>query len=67
MRSCGHDHDRYDDEGEKKGRRDDSEGDSRGRFGIPADVANLVVFLASDKAEYITGQTIVIDGGLSIA
>ena len=38
-----------------------------GRFGIPADVANLVVFLASDKAEYITGQTIVIDGGLSIA
>ena len=38
-----------------------------GRFGIPADVANLVVFLASDKAEYITGQTIVIDGGLSVA
>jgi 3-oxoacyl-[acyl-carrier protein] reductase len=38
-----------------------------GRFGIPADVANLVVFLASDKADYITGQTIVIDGGLSIA
>jgi len=38
-----------------------------GRFGIPTDVANLVVFLASDKAEYITGQTIVIDGGLSIA
>jgi len=38
-----------------------------GRFGIPADVANLVVFLASDKAEYITGQTIVIDGGLSVS
>lgn len=38
-----------------------------GRFGIPADVANLVAFLASDKAEYITGQTIVIDGGLSVA
>ena len=38
-----------------------------GRFGIPADVANLVVFLASDKADYITGQTIVIDGGLSVA
>jgi len=38
-----------------------------GRFGVPADVANLVVFLASDKADYITGQTIVIDGGLSVA
>lgn len=38
-----------------------------GRFGVPADVANLVVFLASDKADYITGQTIVIDGGLSAA
>ena len=38
-----------------------------GRFGVPADVANLVVFLASDKADYITGQTIVIDGGMSIA
>ena len=38
-----------------------------GRFGIPADVANLVVFLASDKADYITGQSIVIDGGLSVA
>jgi 3-oxoacyl-[acyl-carrier protein] reductase len=38
-----------------------------GRFGVPADVANLVVFLASDRADYITGQTIVIDGGLSIA
>ena len=38
-----------------------------GRFGVPADVANVVVFLASDKAEYITGQTIVVDGGLSAA
>jgi 3-oxoacyl-[acyl-carrier protein] reductase len=38
-----------------------------GRFGVPADIANLVVFLASDKADYITGQTIVVDGGLSVA
>lgn len=30
----------------------------------PADVANLVSFLASDKANYITGQAIMVDGGL---
>ena len=32
--------------------------------GTPEDVANLAVFLASDKARYITGETIKIDGGL---
>jgi 3-oxoacyl-(acyl-carrier-protein) reductase len=35
-----------------------------GRVGTPEDVANLVCFLSSDKAAYITGQVIVIDGGL---
>ncbi|MEK6983251.1 MAG: 3-oxoacyl-ACP reductase family protein [Nanoarchaeota archaeon] len=35
-----------------------------GRSGTPKDVANLVVFLASDKAGYITGDVISIDGGL---
>jgi 3-oxoacyl-[acyl-carrier protein] reductase len=34
------------------------------RFGQPEDVAELVVFLASDRAGYITGQAITIDGGL---
>ncbi|MGI5851020.1 MAG: SDR family oxidoreductase [Clostridiales bacterium] len=35
-----------------------------GRFGTPKEVGYLVEFLASDKADYITGATIKIDGGL---
>lgn len=35
-----------------------------GRFGEPEDVANLVLFLSSDQASYITGQTICLDGGM---
>lgn len=38
-----------------------------GRFGTPEDVANLVLFLASEEASWITGGTYVIDGGASIA
>lgn len=34
-----------------------------GRLGSPRDVANAFLFLASDDAEYITGTTIVVDGG----
>ena len=34
------------------------------RFGSPSDVANLVAFLASDEADYITGQTVSVDGGM---
>lgn len=35
-----------------------------GRFGTPADIAAAVKFLVSDEASYITGQTIVVDGGM---
>lgn len=35
-----------------------------GALGKPEDIANLVVFLASSKADYITGQVINIDGGM---
>ena len=36
-----------------------------GKLGHPEDVANLVAFLASDKASYITGEVIGVDGGLN--
>ncbi|MGH3802586.1 MAG: SDR family NAD(P)-dependent oxidoreductase [Pseudonocardiaceae bacterium] len=36
-----------------------------GRLGQPADVANACVFLASSMAEWITGQDLVVDGGVS--
>lgn len=35
-----------------------------GRFGKPEDIANAVSFLASDESSYITGQTLLIDGGM---
>jgi 3-oxoacyl-[acyl-carrier protein] reductase len=34
------------------------------RLGKPADIASMVVFLASDHASYITGQVLVVDGGM---
>ena len=36
------------------------------RLGVPQDIANLAVFLASDSASWITGETYVIDGGAGV-
>ncbi len=36
------------------------------RWGTPEDIAGVVIFLASDMSKYITGQTIIVDGGWTI-
>jgi 3-oxoacyl-[acyl-carrier protein] reductase len=38
-----------------------------GRFGSPEEIAKVALFLASDLASWVTGQTIVVDGGQSLA
>ncbi|MDG6908478.1 MAG: SDR family oxidoreductase [Nitrososphaerota archaeon] len=40
-----------------------SRGIPLGRIGEPEDVANLALFLSSDKASFISGSVVVIDGG----
>ena len=39
----------------------------RGRLGLPEDMAGAALFLASPLADYVVGQTISVDGGLSVA
>ncbi len=37
-----------------------------GRFGLPREVASAVGYLASDEAAYVTGQVLVVDGGMAL-
>ncbi len=37
-----------------------------GRFGEPEEIAKAVAFLVSDSATFITGETLVVDGGVSM-
>ena len=37
-----------------------------GRNGVPSDFGGVAVFLASRASEYLTGQTIFVDGGFSV-
>lgn len=45
--------------------KEDKEQHSVQKVGIPEDIANMVMFLCSDKSGFITGENIIIDGGMS--
>jgi NAD(P)-dependent dehydrogenase (short-subunit alcohol dehydrogenase family) len=47
-------------------RREAADGVPLGRLGAAADVAGAVLFLVSDLAGYVTGQTLVVDGGVGV-
>jgi NAD(P)-dependent dehydrogenase (short-subunit alcohol dehydrogenase family) len=38
-----------------------------GRAGTAAEVADVILFLASDQSRYVTGQDLIVDGGLGLA
>jgi 3-oxoacyl-[acyl-carrier protein] reductase len=38
-----------------------------GRLGVPEDIANAILFLTSPAASWISGQTLYVDGGYTVA
>ena len=37
-----------------------------GRIGVPADIANVVAWLASDESDYVCGASLFVDGGMTL-
>jgi NAD(P)-dependent dehydrogenase (short-subunit alcohol dehydrogenase family) len=50
----------------KKFKKSDSDQHPAGRVGKPSDIAQMALYLASDKAGFITGQDFVVDGGMTV-
>ena len=50
----------------EKARADFVARQAMGRLGSPEEIAELAVYLASDAAQFVTGQALVIDGGLTL-
>jgi NAD(P)-dependent dehydrogenase (short-subunit alcohol dehydrogenase family) len=49
-----------------KGREQQSRNAPLGRVAEPKDIASAILFLSSDLAGYVTGQTLVVDGGVGV-